>query len=153
MAEAADAVAERLDLAVNVIRRAGKAGAALDQLLDRRGCLFDWVAMPVPDKAAAPATRFQHSNIGRKRVVAGRVGERLSHNRRGPDIVGGKVGPAQALLLGSTNTHHSSVGETVGARGPAKLLRAFAIGFEHGPRSRQRQQSPDHMSTLGSQSA
>src|SRR6516225_11770746 len=110
MAEAADAVTERLDLAVNVIRRAGKAGAALDQLLDRSGCLFDWVAMPVPDKAAAPATRFQHRNIGGKRVVAGRVGERLSHNRRGPDIVGGKVGPPQALLARRADTDHPSVG-------------------------------------------
>ena len=34
MAEAADAVAERLDLLVHLIRCAGKAGAALDQLLD-----------------------------------------------------------------------------------------------------------------------
>src|SRR6516164_9512143 len=119
MAKAADAVTERLDLAVNVIRRAGKASATLDQLLDRRCCLFDWVAMPVPDKTAAPATRFQHRNIGGKRVVAGRVGERLSHNRRGPNIVGGKVGPPQTLLAGRTNTDHRRVGETVVTRGPA----------------------------------
>src|SRR5271166_2428465 len=34
MAKAADAVAERLDLIVYVVRRTRKAGAALDQLLD-----------------------------------------------------------------------------------------------------------------------
>jgi hypothetical protein len=34
MAKAADAVAERLDLIVHVVRRTRKTGAALDQLLD-----------------------------------------------------------------------------------------------------------------------
>ena len=64
MPEAADNVAERLDLIVYVVRCAGKAGAALDQLLNRRGGLFDGVAMPIPDEAAAFGACFQHRDVG-----------------------------------------------------------------------------------------
>ena len=53
MAEAADAVAEHLDLIVHVVRCAGKASAAFDQLFDRRGGLLDRIAVPIPDEAAA----------------------------------------------------------------------------------------------------
>src|SRR5205085_4376347 len=124
MPEAADNVAERLDLIVYVVRCAGKAGAALDQLLNRRGGLFDRIAVPIPDEAAALAARFEHRDVGGERVVAGRVGERFSHNRRGTDIVGGKGGAAQALLASRSDSDHRSVRETVGARRPATLLRA-----------------------------
>src|ERR1700756_3004257 len=120
MAEAADTVAKRLDLRVNIIRCSGKTGAALDQLLDRRGGLFDRVAMPVPDEAAALAARFQHRDVGGKRVVAGRISERLGNDWRGADIVGGKVGAAQALLASRPDTDHRGVGETVRASCPAK---------------------------------
>src|SRR5678816_70280 len=41
VAEAADAVVQRLDLVVHVVGRAGETGAALDQLFDRRGALVD----------------------------------------------------------------------------------------------------------------
>src|SRR5271165_6576228 len=65
MAKAADVVAECLYLIVHVVWCAGKAGAALDQLLDRRGGLFDRIAMPISDEAAALATRFQYRDVGR----------------------------------------------------------------------------------------
>src|SRR5215472_1140894 len=84
MTEAANAVAECLDLIVDVIRCAGKAGAAFDQLLDRSSRLFDRIAVPVPDKAAALAARFEHCDVGGKRVVAGWVGERLGDGRGSP---------------------------------------------------------------------
>src|SRR6516162_6346816 len=77
IAEAADAVAQRLDLIVHVIRRARETGAALDQLIDCRCSLIDRIAVAVPDKAAAPAARLEHSDIGSERVVARWVGERL----------------------------------------------------------------------------
>src|ERR1700731_1101795 len=50
IAEAADTVAERLDLVVHVIRRTGEAGTALEQLLDRRGPLVDRVAVAVAER-------------------------------------------------------------------------------------------------------
>ena len=55
VAEAADAVAERLYLIVDIVRGAGEAGAALDQLLDRRSRLLDRVAVAVADKTATLA--------------------------------------------------------------------------------------------------
>src|ERR1700730_8232275 len=51
VAEAADAVVERLDLVVYVVGRTGKAGAALNQLLDRRAPLVDRIALAVADEA------------------------------------------------------------------------------------------------------
>jgi len=54
--------------------------------------------VPIPDEAATLAARFEHRDVGGKRVVAGRVGEWLGHDRRGADIVGGEIGAAQALL-------------------------------------------------------
>ncbi len=60
MSEAADAVVERLYLGIYVIRCPGKAGAALDQLLDRRGGLLDRIAVPIPDEAAALASGLKH---------------------------------------------------------------------------------------------
>src|SRR5438477_6178224 len=57
VAKPADTVAERLDLVVHVIRCAGEAGTALDQLLYRGGGLFDRIAVPIPDEAAALAAR------------------------------------------------------------------------------------------------
>ena len=92
--EPADAVVQRLDLVVDVVGRAGKAGAALDQLLDRRRRLVDRVAVPVADKAAALAAGLEHRDVGRERVVPRRVGELLGHDRRGADVVGGKIGAA-----------------------------------------------------------
>src|ERR1700680_2063015 len=86
MAEAADAVAEGFDLIVTVVRCAGETGAALDQLLDRRGGLFDRIAVPIPDEAATLAARFEHRDVGGKRVVAGRVGERLGPDWGGADV-------------------------------------------------------------------
>src|SRR5882762_10838175 len=53
VAEAADAVMERLDLVVHVVGRAGETGAALDQLLDRRGPLVDRIAVAVSHETAA----------------------------------------------------------------------------------------------------
>src|SRR4051794_34939043 len=55
IAEAADAVVQRLDLVVHVIGRPGETGAALDQLLDRCRPLIDRIAVAVPYKAAALA--------------------------------------------------------------------------------------------------
>src|SRR5216683_1322279 len=55
VAEAADAVVERLDLVVHIVGRTGETGAALDQLLDRRGPLVDRVAVAVAHKATALA--------------------------------------------------------------------------------------------------
>src|SRR5215471_9110366 len=136
MAEAADAVAKRLDLIANIIRCAGKAGPAFDQLLDRRCGLFDRIAVSVPDEAAALAARFEHCDVGGKRVVAGRVSEWLRHDHRGADIVSGEIGAAQPLLARRPDSDDRSVSKTVGARRPAELLRAFAVGVEHWPRGR-----------------
>src|ERR1700722_16589508 len=55
IAEAADTVMQRLDLVVHVVGRAGEAGAALNELLDRRCPLVDRIAMAVAHKAAALA--------------------------------------------------------------------------------------------------
>src|SRR5947207_1608891 len=140
MPEAADAVVQRLDLIVHVVGSAGKAGAAFDQLLDRRGGLFDRIAVPVPDKTAALAARLERREVGGKRVVAVRVFEWLGLDRRGADIIGGKVGAAEALLARPPDPDDRGVGETVGACGPTKLLRSLAIGLEHWARGRQRQQ-------------
>src|SRR6266699_1000262 len=59
VAEAADAVVERLDLVVHISGRTGEAGAALDQLLDRRRPLVDRIAVAVADKAATLAAGFE----------------------------------------------------------------------------------------------
>ena len=67
IAEAADTVAERLDLVVHVIRRTGEAGAALEQLLDRRGPLVNRVSVAVPNKAAALSANVAMLKAGGKR--------------------------------------------------------------------------------------
>src|SRR5258708_35406827 len=126
MAEAADAVVERLDLIVYVVRSAGKAGAALDQLLDRRGGLFNRIAVPIPDEAAAFAARFEHRDVGGKRIVARRVSERLGDDRRGADKVGGEIGAAQAPPAGRPAPDPRRAGQPGGAPPPPKFPRAVA---------------------------
>src|SRR6202047_1177346 len=111
IAEAADTVAERLDLVVHVIRRTGEAGTALEQLLDRRGPLVDRGAVAVPNKAAALSAECEHRYIGGERVVARRVGECLGHDHRSPNIVGREIGAAQPLLARGPGADHRSLAD------------------------------------------
>src|SRR6202022_3144293 len=78
---------------VHVVGRTGKAGAPLNQLLDRRRPLVDRIALAVADEAAALPAGFEHRDVGGERVVARRVGERLGDDNRSPNIIGGEVGP------------------------------------------------------------
>src|SRR3984893_6036476 len=131
IAEAADTVAEHLDLVVHVIRRTGEAGTALEQLLDRRGPLVDRGGVAVPNKAAALSAGFEHLDIVGAGVVARRVCECLGHDHRSPNIVGREIGAAQPLLARGPNADHRSIGEAVAPGGPTELLRALATGVEH----------------------
>jgi len=67
---------------VHVVGRPGKAGTALNQLLDRRRPLIDRIALAVADKAAALPAGFEHRDVGGERVVARRIGERLGDDNR-----------------------------------------------------------------------
>ena len=111
--------------------------------------MVDRVAVAVADKAGALAARFQRRDIGADRVVAGRIGERFEHDRRGADIIGGEIGAAQPLLARGADADHRGVGKPVGAGGPAQFLRALAIGREQRPGDVARQQGADDMPALG----
>jgi len=60
VAKAANRLVQRLDLCEDVIGVAGGTGAAVDQLLDRRGRLVDRVAVPIADEAASLPACFEH---------------------------------------------------------------------------------------------
>src|ERR1700732_5075136 len=126
IAEAADTVAERLDLVVHVIRRTGEAGTALEQLLERRGPLVDRVAVAVPNKAAALSAGFEHRDIGGERVVARRGCGCLGHDHQSRNIVAREIGAAQPLLARRADADHAGIGEAVWPGGPSELLRALA---------------------------
>jgi hypothetical protein len=63
MAEAPDAVIQILDLVVDIVGRAGKAGGTFHQLIERRGRVVHGVAVAVAHEAAALAPRFEHRDI------------------------------------------------------------------------------------------
>jgi hypothetical protein len=68
---------QHLDLIVYVIWCAGEAGAALDQLLDRRRPLVDRIAVSVPDKAADLPRDWRRETVA----------ARLQQGRDPPDAV------------------------------------------------------------------
>jgi hypothetical protein len=76
--------------------------------------------------AASPLERSTSSSFPADGVEA-----KTSIANRSPNIIGGEVGPAQALLARHADADHPGIGEAVGPGGPAELLRALAIGVEH----------------------